>query len=156
MRIEHELAVFLSSPVLQIIGTHDPAGRPDIGRGQGAMVDAAAGRVDVLFSRWLWPGTAANLTANGAIALTFARARDYAAYQIKGPATLIEPTDVHRRVARDYGGAIRAALTAQGVPPTLIETWLTDRDALVARVAVTEVFEQTPGPRAGRALGVSA
>jgi hypothetical protein len=156
MRIEHKLAVFLSSPVLQIIGTHDPVGRPDIGRGHGVTVDAAAGRVDLLFSRWLWPGTAANLTVNGSIALTFARPRDYAAYQIKGPATLIEADDPHLQVARDYGAAIREALAAQGVPSPLFEAMLTDRDPVVARVAVTEIFEQTPGPRAGRALVVPA
>ena len=155
MRIERELAAFLSSPVLQIIGTHDAAGRPDIGRGHGAAVDAAAGRIDVLFSRWLWPGTAANLSANGTMALTFARARDYAAYQIKGTAVLIDAGDLHLRVSHDYDAGIREALMAQGVASPLIDTWLTDRDPVVARVTVTEIFEQTPGPRAGRALAAA-
>jgi hypothetical protein len=152
MRLEQTLADFLASPVMIIIGSHDADCRPEIGRGNGAIVDARSDSVDLLFSRWLWPGTAHNIATNGAIAVTFARPRDYAAFQLKGNATLVTPTARHLRVSADYGVQIRQALAALGLVPQLMEPWLTDRDPLVARIAVAEVFEQTPGPRAGRAV----
>lgn len=156
MRLDDDLATFLQSPVMIIIGSHDAAGQPQVGRGHGALVDAVAGVVELLFSRWLWPGTAGNIAANGAIAVTFARPRDYAAYQIKGKATLLVPEPRHVQAAAAYDDAIRAALGAQGIPPPLIASWLSDRDPVVARIAVAEAFVQTPGPRAGLALEPTA
>ena len=152
MQLDEALSEFLVSPVMIIIGTHDAALRADIGRGNGALVQGESGVVDLLVSGWLWPGTVSNLRTTGAVAATFARPRDYAAYQIKGRAMLIEPKEEHLRVAADYSEAIREALVAQGLEGRLIDPWLCERDLCVARITVAEAFEQTPGPRAGRAL----
>lgn len=156
MRLDDALSEFLASPVMIIIGTHDETLQPDIGRGSGTLVHADTGVVEVLLSSWLWPGTARNLRANGAFAATFARPRDYTAYQVKGRATVIEPQAEHRRVAADYAEAIREALMAQGMVAGLIDPWLSERELVVACVDVAQVYEQTPGPRAGRALSASA
>jgi hypothetical protein len=126
--------------------------RPEIGRGNGALVRAEPGVVDLLLSAWLWPATVRNLRINGTLAATFARPRDYAAFQIKGSATLLEPAADHLRVSADYTEAIREALMAQGLEARLIDTWLCDRELTVARVTVEQIYEQTPGPRAGRAV----
>ena len=155
MRLDDALSEFLASPVMIIIGTHDEALRPEIGRGSGALVHAETDTVEVLLSSWLWPGTARNLRTNGAFAATFARPRDYAAYQVKGRATVIEPQAEHRRIAADYTEAIRETLMAQGLVARLIDPWLSERELVVACVSVAEVYEQTPGPRAGRALPAS-
>src|SRR4051812_19006462 len=134
MRLDDALSEFLASPVMIIIGTHDEALRPEIGRGNGALVHVQSGKVEVLFSSWLWPGTARNLRANGGFAATFARPRDYAAFQLKGLATLMEPLAEHRHAAADYTEAIRETLIAQGLETRLIDPWLTERELVVACV----------------------
>jgi hypothetical protein len=40
-------------------------------------------------------------------------------------------------------------LEALGVPSAIIASWLTAREARVARLAVSEIYIQTPGPLAG-------
>jgi hypothetical protein len=44
-------------------------------------------------------------------------------------------------------------LASLGVPRHLIAPWLTARDARVARLAVSEIYVQTPGPLAGMLAG---
>ena len=153
MPLDPALTEFLTSPVMIIIATHGEALHPEIARGNGALARADSGTVDLVISGWLWPGTLRNLRAGSLIAATFARPRDYAAFQIKGTATLVEPQPEHLRLSAHYMNGIREALTAQGLEAPLIDPWLSDRDPAVARITVLEAYEQTPGPRAGRALG---
>jgi hypothetical protein len=37
--------------------------------------------------------------------------------------------------------------------PQVAAPWLTNRDAIVARIAVDAIFVQTPGAKAGQQLG---
>src|SRR5262245_26107847 len=76
MRIDNELATFLSSPVMTILGTCDTHGSPEIGRGVGSRVDSETGLLEVVLSSWQWPGTVANVRSHGRAAVTFARPHD--------------------------------------------------------------------------------
>ncbi|MFD2143904.1 pyridoxamine 5'-phosphate oxidase family protein, partial [Ancylobacter oerskovii] len=57
--------------------------------------------------------------------------------------------------ARDLDHAERFIMAATeelaslGVPRSIIAPWLTAREARVARIAVREIYVQTPGPLAG-------
>src|SRR3569833_1882793 len=90
MQIDSELAAFLSSPVMIILGTCDAHGNPEIGRGIGARVDSSGAAVDVVVSSWQWPGTVANVRNSERAAITFARPSDYVTYQVKGRAQFAE------------------------------------------------------------------
>jgi len=152
MVIDAELASFLESAVMIIVGTCDDALRPQIGRAAGAAVDRAAGGVDLIVSNWQWPETIANVRRNGRLAVTFARPSDYVSYQVKGRAAVIPASSAHRACAARYVEAMTATLVGNGVQAWIIAPWLVDREPAVLRLAPETVFVQTPGGKAGQRL----
>jgi hypothetical protein len=152
MQIDDELASFLTSPVMIIVGTCDANGRSDIGRGVGARVAGDAGVVELVVSAWQWPRTAENLRGNGRVAITFARPTDYVSYQVKGQATVRDADPDALALSDHYMARIAIVLTSLGMSHDLIAPWLTSRDAIIARVVVESVYVQTPGAKAGQSL----
>ena len=150
MLIDAELAAFMESAVMIIIGTCDNDRMPRIARAAGAMVDLPNGLVDLIVSGWQWPRTVADIRRNGAVSVTFARPSDYVSYQVKGHATICSATADRKAIAKHYIAAMTAALVAQGLDPAVTVPWLVDREPLVIRLAVETVFVQTPGEGAGR------
>lgn len=152
MQIDRELSKFLASPVMIIIGTCDAHGQAEIARGAGACVDAERGTIDLVFSGWQWPATITNLQANGRIAVTFSRPADYVSYQVKGHATLRTPDQNHLVRSDCYLNDMVRLFVELGLPQDLIAPWLTRRDPVVANIALTDVFVQTPGAGAGQRI----
>ncbi|OAP36648.1 hypothetical protein AU381_19370 [Sinorhizobium glycinis] len=150
--IEEDLASFIESPVMQIVGTADEALKPEIGRGAGAWASADRRRVFLVLSAWQWPGTVANLKANGRVAVTFARPADYVSYQVKGAATLQSAVaDEIDRSAR-YLAEMVSTLMRLGIPAEVIAPWLSNRDPFLVGIEVSDIFLQTPGAKAGTRL----
>lgn len=152
MQIKSELAEFLVSPVMIIIGTSDALGQSEIARGAGAMVHGSDGVVELVFSAWQWPATMANLQANGRIAVTFSRPTDYVSYQVKGLAELRNAGAADTALSDRYLAGMVQLFAALGLPRELIAPWLTNRDAVVARIRVSDIFVQTPGAHAGQRM----
>lgn len=149
MKLGSDLATFLSSPVMIILGTCDTRHRPDIGRGVGARVDSEAGLLEVILSAWQWPGTVANIRDNGRAAITFARPNDYVTYQVKGPAQIADPDPQALTLSTRYINKVTDVLCELGLERRLITDWLTQRDAVIIRQTIESVFVQTPGSKAG-------
>ena len=147
-----EIAGFIESPVMQIIGSSNAARRPEIGRAMGAWISTASDRIDLVTSAWQWPETVANLRENGRIAVTFARPSDYVSYQLKGQATIrrAEPDEVER--SSQYIVAIVSTQMRLGMLPELIMPVLSNRDPMLITMRVASVFVQTPGSRAGERI----
>jgi hypothetical protein len=59
---------------------------------------------------------------------------------------------VDRDVSRRWHREFMAELTAIGVPSALSEAWIAE-PTLAVEFVVTDVFDQTPGPDAGRKVG---
>jgi hypothetical protein len=152
VRLSEEISAFLVGPVLMTVGTRDAENRPMIGRGSGGRAWEDRSGVTMAISGWLWPETVANLADNGMISATFVRPDTYEAYQVKGRARLRAPEPGERAAAADYVRMATATLNRLEVPLTLIACWLTDRDLMMADFTIDRVFEQTPGPRAGRVV----
>jgi hypothetical protein len=150
MYLDPAMAAFMTSPVMIIIGSRDGSRQPAIGRGLGVRIENET--VELVFSAWQWPATRANLRANGDVAITFSRPADYVTYQLKGRAAIRDcvPSDLER--CKRYCKEITEVLRSLGLPPQLIAPLLSDRDLVAARVQITDVFVQTPGPRAGEPL----
>jgi hypothetical protein len=144
------LKEFLVSPVMIIIGTCNEHLMPAIGRGLGARILDDA--LEVLFSAWQWPATAANLRNPGTVAITFARPSDYVSYQLKGAAALRPATAADVELCERYRAGIRAAFVPLGMDLMLTNPWLTDRDLVAIRMQCAAAFVQTPGPKAGERL----
>ena len=77
-------------------------------------------------------------------------------FQLKGPAAIraVGGEDLAR--ADRFMADARGALEELGVAPAIIAPWLTARGATVARLGVSEIYVQTPGPQAGMLVGMGA
>ncbi len=147
MVIDDELAGFVESHVMIIVGT---AG-PEIGRAVGARADRAAGRLALLVSAWQWPEAIAGLVPGGRVAITFARPADYVSLQLKGMVEDVRAAaDGDRARAAGYIAGITETLTGLGLDPRIVEPWQSDRDLVRLDIRPEAVFVQTPGPQAGR------
>jgi hypothetical protein len=153
MLIDAELAAFIESPVMIIVGTCDDTLLPQIGRAVGAIVDSAKSRIDLVVSGWQWPDTIANVRQNGRLSVTFARPSDYVSYQVKGRATVKPASAAHRARAENYIGAMTATLVGNGLDRAVITPWLVDREPVALRLTVEMIFVQTPGDKAGQMRG---
>lgn len=148
MVIDDELADFVESPVMIIVGT---AG-PEIARAAGARVDRVQGRITLLVSAWLWPEATTAMMPGDRIAATFARPADYVSLQVKGVVEQAGPADDSDQArATRYVAAVTATLTELGLAPEIIEPWQTDRQLARIDIRPEAVFVQTPGPQAGLA-----
>ncbi|WP_142850881.1 hypothetical protein [Telmatospirillum sp. J64-1] len=152
MRLDQDLASFMGSPVMIILGTSDDALQPEIGRGVGALVWPEKGQVELVISAWQWPGTLANVRANGRLSVTFARPSDYVSYQVKGRACVVPATKDHLARAAAYIDAVGAVLAELGLGRDIAAPWLVNRDPAVLSLSVESVFVQTPGAKAGQML----
>lgn len=153
--IDDEVAAVLAGPLMILVSTRDPAGRATIGRGSGILRDKGDG-LGVLLSRSLWPGAASGAVDGGPIAVTCARPHDYRTYQIKGMITAVAPAgpaDAAEGTA--YVARMLGVMGALGVSRLQLSQTLTDRDLLRIDIHPHEVFDQTPGPTAGRPLGAA-
>lgn len=153
VQLDHTLLEFFKQPLMCILAGADAAGRPSAGRGVGFDLPDDGQAVDVIFSAWQWPRLDADIRQTGRIAATFVSPSDYVSFQLKGIATVRDTQAHHLDRAERFMTAATNELASLGVPRPIIAQWLTARDARVARIAVSEIYIQTPGPLAGMLAG---
>lgn len=153
VRLDDKLLAFLRRPLMCIIAGADAAGRPSAGRGVGLDVLDDRETIDVIFSAWQWPRLEADIRQTRRVAATFVSPSDYVSFQLKGIATLLDTGAHDLDRAERFMIAATNELESLGVPRQIIAAWLTARDARVARIAVSEIYIQTPGPLAGMLAG---
>jgi len=151
-----ELVEFVESGVSILVGTRDARLRPEALRACGAIVAPDRRSITILMNELTSQRTVANLRAGSPLAVTFSRPIDYRTVQIKGPCRDVRAADAREGdAARKYLAqfceqlylvSISRAFTARlRVSPTLATV-----------LEIHELFEQTPGPGAGRKLGAPA
>ncbi len=153
MRIDEKLIDFFNRPLMSIIAAADEAGRPTAGRGIGFHLEDDRKTMEVIFSGWQWPRLEPSIRGGGKMAVTFVSPSDYVSFQLKGPAVMrdTEAQDLDR--AERFITAATDELEALGVARPLSVPWLTARGARVARLSISEIYVQTPGPLAGMLAG---
>ena len=136
-----------------ILATASPAGEPYASRGWGlALVDATEGRIRLLLDAED-SVTIANAEAGGSIAITAADVTTLRAVQFKGSCVSVEAaTDADRDNSTDHCAKFFATVeVTDGTPRAKLER-LVPNDLVAVIVEVRELFNQTPGPRAGETL----
>lgn len=136
-----------------IIAGADAAGCPSAGRGVGFDVLPDRETVDVIFSAWQWPRLEADIRQTGRMSATFVSPSDYVSFQFKGAAAIQDTGMLDLDRADRFMAAATDELESLGVSRRLIAPWLTAREARVARLAISEIYVQTPGPLAGMLAG---
>ena len=152
--IDQALAAFLERGCAMVVGTVDDDGWPHAQRGWGCRV---LGPSTV---RILLDASDATLKAHverrGRIAVTSADVRDLHSVQLKGTVTGVEPADADdlERCERHNDELFEDILQSDFYPRHLTER-MVPPGYVAAVVEVEELFDQTPGPRAGSPVGPS-
>lgn len=146
----------LQTGVSVVVGTRDAAMMPECTRAWGIHLGPDLATVTIFLSEAISRKTLENLRDNGMIAVTCTRPTDHVTCQLKGRIRSIRPVTAHDREVslrwhRDFMGELRAI----GVPPELSEAWIAE-PALAVEIDVTDVFDQTPGPGAGKKVNREA
>lgn len=151
--IPSELVDFLQTgPSLQV-GTRDAERMPECTQAVGHRVSPDRRVIRVLVPRATGARTVANARAFPRVALVASHPLTHRSVQLKGDAIAVAEAPEDDRAAVDaYLGAHGPVLGFVGVPLSVVKrvaVW----PAWAIDVAVTDLFEQTPGPGAGERLG---
>lgn len=150
--LSDEIVELMSSGVDVYVATRDAHLKPESMLAMGLEPHADRSRVTVYLPESLAAATLANLADNGAIAVTLSRPSDLRTLQLKGKCKKIRPSG---ESDREKQLIFRAALAEQfafvGVPRSATRR-LVWWPSIAVEVQVTDVFVQTPGPRAGERL----
>jgi hypothetical protein len=149
--IDQQLAAFLHDGIGIHLGTRNANLEPNGARAIAIRVENA-GRLVVFMSEIAARRVIPDLEDNGHAAVVCGRPVDERACQVKGRFLSVRPaTEGDRVYARAQWDAFLDGLEYIGIPRTSAATWSNVADVAIA-LEVTAVFEQTPGPDAGKQL----
>ena len=144
---------FIHGGVAVGVATRDDDLKPEFARGWGPEVSADGRSVRLCLSAPEGSRMRMNLERNGAVAVGFCPPTVARAVQLKGVATVVgEPeADDLERAERHFG--MFAAQTAQiGAPAHFPERMFSRSGLYAVQFSIDELFDQSPGPTAGRRL----
>jgi len=156
--IDDELKTFLEGPVSVLVGTRDSRLVPEITRAWGARVAEDRQRVSLCVPLATSRKTLDNLESNGEIAVTFSLPTNCRTFQLKGRhATAAEPDGSDLAAVERHRDAFAAINEPLGHPRQYVERfWRAEIETSAVLVKILfapeQVFDQTPGPGAGRSL----
>jgi hypothetical protein len=150
--IDEALAAFLERGCAMVVGTVDDDGWPHAQRGWGCRV-LGPSTVRILLDdtdRTLHE----HIERGGPIAVTSADVRDLRSVQLKGTVTEVEPAgpDDLERCERHNDELFDDILQSDFYPRHLTER-MVPPGYVAAVIEIHELFDQTPGPRAGTPVG---
>ena len=151
--IDKLLAAFLEGGVGVHIGTRNAELEPNGARAIAVKVERDRRHLRVFISNVAARRVLPDLEANGQAALTFARPTDERACQVKGVFVDVRKLESEELAhARQQWSDFLDNLEYIGIPRIASRTWV-DVPDLAVRLRVTEIFDQTPGPGAGKTIG---
>ncbi|MCD6680562.1 MAG: pyridoxamine 5'-phosphate oxidase family protein [Burkholderiaceae bacterium] len=155
--VAHDPLALLDLGIGVSIASRDANGLPDLVRALGATRNAS-GTITVYVSGRDARDVLDNLRRNGAIAVVFSQPTTHRTVQVKADAVSIEAaTDADVVLAQQRIRAMAAELERHGYERGFTERMLSfdPADLTLVRLRPEEIFDQTPGPQAGRAIGMS-
>jgi hypothetical protein len=151
--LPQSIVTLLETGVSVMVGTRDDSLMPECTRAWGIRVSAKRDTVTIFLSQAIAGQTFDNLRGNGQIAVTCTRPTDHVTCQLKGRVKSMKPvTSIDRELSHRWHREFTAELKAIGVPSSLSEAWIAEPTVAV-EIAVSDVFDQTPGPGAGGKIG---
>ena len=151
--LDPEVVDFIHGGVAVGVATRDDDLRPAVARGWGPEVSADGRRLRLCVAAPEGSPARANLHGNGAVAVGFSPPTIARAVQLKGvAASVAEPeADDLERVQR-HVGRFAAEVARIGGPEHVALRMFVPVGLLALSLSIDEVFDQTPGPTAGRRL----
>jgi hypothetical protein len=152
-QLSDELAAFVHSGVAATVATRDADLKPAVTRAWGPQLSEDGRTLTLCVVAPPGSATRANLEENGAIAVGFSPPTIARAVQLKGAAVeLREPRPDELARAERHFGAFCAQAEAIGFAGELARRLYNPPELLWVRLSIEQVFDQTPGPTAGRPL----
>jgi hypothetical protein len=154
--IDDAMLALMQRRVSIMVAARDAALRPHLMRAVGCRVSADRRRVGVLLPRATAQAVLDGIAAHRAVAVVISEPSTHRSLQLKGDDAVVEPLapgDVSLMDA--YAGRFADELALIGIARPLALAILDrgDGDVRVVGFTPTQAYEQTPGPRAGHALG---
>jgi hypothetical protein len=158
---QSELAPVLDPAVVEFIhggvavgvATRDDDLRPEFARGWGPQVSADSRSLRLCVATPEGSRVRANLERNGAVAVGFSPPTIARAVQVKGVATVVgEPEAADLERVERHVRAFVAEAERVGAPAELSRRMFVGTGLVAVQFSIDEVFDQTPGPTAGRRL----
>lgn len=156
--ISNELKTILEGPVSVLVGTRDSRLVPEITRAWGPRVSHDCRRLSVCVPIATSRKTLDNLEANGEIAVTVSLPTNYETFQLKGRhATAAEPDGADLAAVERHRDAFAKVNESLGHSRQRVEAfWRAEMETSAVLVKISlapeQIFDQTPGPGAGRSL----
>jgi hypothetical protein len=153
--IDDQLKAFLEGPVSIVVGTRDSRMAPEITRAWGARV-LEDRRVSMCVPLGTSRKTLDNIESNGDIAATFALPTDYRAFQLKGVrATICEPDAEDITAVERHREGFSTVNIPLGQTRERLEGFFRaemETSPVLVKIVFTaeQIFDQTPGPGAGK------
>ncbi len=151
--LDPALVEFIHGGVAVGVATRDDDLRPEFSRGWGPQVSADGRSLRMCVTAPVGSRMRANLEQNGAVAVGFSPPTIARAIQVKGVAGAVgepETADLER-VERHFRSFVAEAGRI-GAPAELSERMFVRPGLVAIEFSIDEVFDQTPGPTAGRRL----
>lgn len=154
--ISDELKILLEGPVSVLVGTRDSRLVPEITRAWGPRVSEDRQRVSLCVPLATSRKTLDNLEGNGEIAVTCSHPTSYRTLQLKGRhVTTAEPDSTDVAAVERHRDAFAMVNEPLGQPRQVVEAfWRAEIETSAVLVKILfapdQVFDQTPGPGAGR------
>lgn len=147
-----DLVEFIESGVSMLVGTRDAGLRPECMRGSGATVARDRRSITLLLNELTGTRTLENVKNGSPIAITFSRPMDHRTVQVKGRVRTVRPgTPAEHQIAQRYLSAFVESLYAVGMSRALSRRMRVE-PCVAVELEVMELFQQTPGPDAGKPL----
>jgi len=148
-----DLVAVIHGGVAAVVATRSERMVPAITRGWGTEVSAEGQVLDLCVAAPVGSPTRSNLGQHTAIAIGFSPPAIATAVQVKGSVTRVTApaAEAVERAERHLSAFIATA--AEVAPqPELFRRQFAPTEFLSVMISVEEVFDQTPGPGAGRRL----
>jgi hypothetical protein len=151
-----DLVAIMARGVSVIVASRDAALRPSLMRAVGSRVEADGGDITVYLSRPQSRQLVQDLAATGHIAVVFSVPSTHRSVQLKASRVEMRNADADdAAVLARYLASMEHEVQQVGFAPPLTRAMLAHRldDVVAVRFTPEQAFDQTPGPRAGTAIG---
>ena len=149
-------AGFIQRGVSILVASRDAGNTPAVARASGCRVSADRCRVTVFLAHEPSARVLGDLEQAGTIAVVFSRPSTHRTIQLKGRDARLGPLAAgDEALIQAYRKSIIADLLSIGWSPAFGAAVIpaTDGRTVAVTFTPTAAFDQTPGPKAGRALG---
>ena len=151
-----DLVAIMARGVSVIVASRDAALRPSLMRAVGSRVEADGRDITVYLSRPQSRQLVQDLAATGHVAVVFSVPSTHRSVQLKASRVEMRNADADDApVLARYLASMENEVQQVGFAPPLTRAMLAHRleDVVAVRFTPEQAFDQTPGPRAGTAIG---